>query len=164
MNILHLVAAALLASLLTGCQIEVLPLDQDDNVNVDGADNTTNTETDTNNENTDPGNGDTGPGGGTDNDGDNGGGNSGEIKTSVTLYWSTPFKRVNGEPLSTDDISGYEIRYRKTSDTEFQHVFIDNAATEQYQFTGLDNALMYQFELAVVDKNGIYSEFITAVE
>ncbi len=143
MKFIHLATAAILVSFLSSCQVVLPPLGPDDNAIVD-----------------ETGNGDTGPGGGPD----NGGGNSGEIKTSVTLYWSTPFKRVNGEPLSTDDISGYEIRYRKTSDTEFQHVFIDNAATEQYQFTGLDNALMYQFELAVVDKNGIYSEFITAVE
>ena len=80
---------------------------------------------------------------------------------SVTLYWSAPIERVNGELMSFDEIGGYEIRYRETGTSAFEKLVINNAATDQYLIEDLPNA-EYEFQVATFDRSGIYSDFVTA--
>lgn len=80
----------------------------------------------------------------------------------VSLYWSPPLERVNGERLTPDDIKGFEIRYRHQSDTRYQRVFLDSNNIDSYHFDDLRDPDGYVFQIAVVDDKGIYSDFVTA--
>jgi hypothetical protein len=70
-------------------------------------------------------------------------------------------ERANGDPLSLEEIGGYEIRYRKISDSAFETIVISNAAIEQYFIDELP-AGEYEFKVATFDSDGIYSDFVTA--
>ncbi len=93
--------------------------------------------------------------------GSNGGSNDGSTR-SLTLYWSAPVERLNGEPMDFTEVGGYEIRYRSMNSGEYTNIVIDNAAVEQYSFDNLSNVDDLVFEVAVFDANGIYSEFVVA--
>ena len=83
------------------------------------------------------------------------------VPRSVTLYWSTPLERVNGEALAVTDIAGYEIRYRKVGTPNFTKVIVNGHAVNNYyidDLTGDD----YVFEVAVFDTSGLYSDFVVA--
>jgi uncharacterized protein CbrC (UPF0167 family) len=75
----------------------------------------------------------------------------------VTLRWSLPNARENGEYLELDEIGGFEVRYKKTSDSVYTSKLIqDNRTTSiNLNLTGA-----YQFEIAAYDTNGLYSVFI----
>ena len=81
---------------------------------------------------------------------------------SVTLYWSPPLERINGDLLNADDISGYIIRYRHPSENRFTSVFVSNTGVEQYYLDRIQDPGNVIFQIAAVDKNGIYSDFVTA--
>lgn len=70
-------------------------------------------------------------------------------------------ERANGDPLSLEEIGGYEIRYREAGANEYVTVIIDNGATDQYLIEDLPGA-DYEFQVATFDSNGIYSDFVTA--
>ncbi|MDX1268387.1 MAG: fibronectin type III domain-containing protein, partial [Oceanisphaera sp.] len=80
---------------------------------------------------------------------------------SVTLYWSVPMERANGDPLSLDEIGGYEIRYRETGAEDYVTLVINDAGTDQYLIEDLPGG-DYEFQVATFDSNGIYSDFVTA--
>lgn len=80
---------------------------------------------------------------------------------SVSLYWSAPMERVNGESLANSEIAGYEIRYRKDGEAKYTRVVIDNATTTQHHIDNLESG-DYRFEIAVFDTSGLYSEFVVA--
>jgi hypothetical protein len=140
MNALKLFAALLFSSALMGCQIEVAPLSGEQI----GA---TSTETDTSEARDDA-----------------------ETVTettpepsSVTLYWSAPLERVNGELMTSTEIGGYEIRYKRDTDDSYSNVVISDAAVEQYSIDELEDVDSYSFEVAVFDTDGIYSDFVVAL-
>lgn len=81
---------------------------------------------------------------------------------SVSLYWSEPLERMNGEKLEPGEIVGYVIRYRDSADSRFQTIRIDNGLTFQYHFDRISNPKNVVFQVAAVDKNGLYSDFVTA--
>ncbi|WP_028671335.1 hypothetical protein [Saccharospirillum impatiens] len=84
------------------------------------------------------------------------------VARALTLYWSAPVERLNGEPMDFTDIGGYEIRYRSQNSDNYTNIVIDNPAVEQYSFDALSNVNDLVFEVAVFDANGIYSEFVIA--
>lgn len=79
---------------------------------------------------------------------------------SVNVLWSRPFTRMNGDRMELDELAGYEIRYRKAGDDEFEVVQVDNSYT-QYTISDLESG-DYIFELAAYDVDGLYSDFVTA--
>ena len=83
--------------------------------------------------------------------------------TSVTLYWSAPLERVNGDSMAGTEIGGYEIRYKKPADAAYQNVLISEAGVDQHSFLDLSDADAYSFEVAVFDSDGIYSDFVIAM-
>lgn len=89
-------------------------------------------------------------------------GSSGSQTGSVTLYWSPPLERINGDRLNADDISGYIIRYRHPSENRFTSVYVTNTGVEQYFLDRIQDPGNVIFQIAAVDKNGIYSDFVTA--
>lgn len=136
-------ALVFITSFLMGCQIEVAPI-SDEQVN--GQEGTTESNT-------------------TDNRQDsNGDSSQNGADRSVTLYWSAPIERVNGEVMVQADIGGYEIRFKKINDSNYESVLINDASVEQYSFNDLDNLDDYVFEVAVFDTDGIYSDFVVAQE
>lgn len=80
----------------------------------------------------------------------------------VSLYWSPPLERVNGDSLELTDIMGYEIRYWYRGDEQYERVFIDGYSIDSYHFDDLPNVQEVTFKIAVVDSNGLYSEFVAA--
>jgi len=102
----------------------------------------------------------------TANNGNSNSGNAGSgddsVARALTLYWSAPVERLNGEPMDFTDIGGYEIRYRAMNSGDYTNIVIDNPAVEQYSFDALTNVNDLVFEVAVFDANGIYSEFVVA--
>jgi len=81
---------------------------------------------------------------------------------SVMLYWSAPTKRVNGSAVGMDDIQGYEIRYKKQAENDYTTILVLDAYTDQLPIDNIDVASEYQFEVAAIDKYGIYSTYVTA--
>lgn len=80
---------------------------------------------------------------------------------SVSLYWSAPLERVNGETMANTEIAGYEIRYRKDGDTEYERIVLEDASATQYHIDNL-SSVDYQFEVAAIDTFGLYSDFVKA--
>lgn len=78
-------------------------------------------------------------------------------KQSATITWNHPNKRENGQFLELDEIRGYEIRYRKTTDTRYSYIVINSNRITQYTHADASNT---EFEIAVVDTNGVYSHFV----
>lgn len=56
------------------------------------------------------------------------------------------------------EIGGYEIRYRKSTDTQYTRVTLNGNRTNEYIYTG--DASGMEFEIAVFDNSGNYSRFI----
>ncbi|WP_196161677.1 fibronectin type III domain-containing protein [Reinekea sp. G2M2-21] len=154
MKFLPLIVFSLSFVALTGCQIEITPIGQEEII-VDDKGPTTDNGTVTDNS------GDTGTDTGTDTGRDTGT-DTGTVATSVTLYWSMPQERVNGESMTSNDIGGYEIRYKTDTDDTYQTVQLNNPALDQYIIDGLTDATLYQFEVAAYDADGIYSDFVVA--
>ncbi|MEJ2043365.1 MAG: fibronectin type III domain-containing protein [Reinekea sp.] len=140
MKLSHIIAAITFTSVLMGCQIEITPFDDDLAI--------------TSGNTTDNGTADTSI---TDNFRET------IVATpNVSLYWSTPLKRVSGEPLLQSDIGGYEIRYKKVDDSQYTNIVLKDNSIERYTIGGLEYAGSYTFEVAVFDTDGIYSEFVVA--
>ncbi|MGM8227131.1 discoidin domain-containing protein [Cellvibrio sp. ARAG 10.3] len=76
----------------------------------------------------------------------------------VTLDWYVPTERENGAYLELDEIGGYEIKYKKVSDSKFTVVQINDGSVDRYSLGNLSGT--YEFYIATIDVNGVYSEFI----
>lgn len=76
----------------------------------------------------------------------------------VGITWTPPDARENGTYLDITELGGYEIRYKKVSDSTFTYISIEDAWTTSYQFPWLEGD--YVFQIAAFDKNGVYSPFV----
>jgi hypothetical protein len=56
-----------------------------------------------------------------------------------------------------NEIGGYEIRYRKPTDTSFTYITLNGNLTTEYTFVGETKDL--EFEIAVFDNRGVHSRF-----
>ena len=81
----------------------------------------------------------------------------------VTIYWSAPIERVNGDLMAMNEVGGYEIRYKLASDDSYTNVVIEDGSVDQYTFLDIADAENYAFEVAVYDADGIYSDFVIAM-
>jgi hypothetical protein len=81
---------------------------------------------------------------------------------SVTLYWSRPVERFNGDLLENSDIAGYAIRYRHQSDTRFTRIFVENDGVNSFYFDAIQDPANTLFQVAAVDQAGLYSNYETA--
>src|SRR5690625_7746245 len=80
----------------------------------------------------------------------------------VVLEWDKPDERENGDYLEESEIGGYEIRYRKPGQEDYETVIIDDGLVEKYEFT--QPAGTAELENASYDSAGLYSVFITLCE
>jgi len=83
--------------------------------------------------------------------------------STVTLYWSAPMERANGEAMPASEIGGYEIRYKTVSDILYRNLVLNDGTADQYSLIDVEAAEVVSFEVAVFDTNGIYSDFVIAV-
>ncbi len=67
--------------------------------------------------------------------------------------------RENGTYLDITELGGYEIRYKKLTDTRYTYVSSADAWTMRYDFPYLAEG-DYVFQIAAFDKNGVYSPFV----
>lgn len=74
--------------------------------------------------------------------------------------WTAPSARANGDILNTEDLGGYEIRYKKVGDSKYTYITSNIGPWDNsYTLSGLPNG-SYVFEIAAFDKNGLYSDFV----
>lgn len=76
----------------------------------------------------------------------------------MTLEWTAPALRENGNYLRPSEIAGYEIRYRKAGESQYQSQFIRNGSATSFAFDWLKGD--YEFTIAVYDSKGLYSRFV----
>lgn len=76
----------------------------------------------------------------------------------VYLRWNIPRLREDGTNLDINELGGYELRYRRTAETEYTYVSIEDAWKNEHNISWLEGN--YVFEVAAFDKNGLYSKFI----
>lgn len=148
MRIIKLLTLISVVTLLVGCNVEVNSFPSDGSVDSDPI---TQSAGDTN-----TGTG-TGTGTGTDIDIED------QETATVTLYWSAPQERINGDLMAETDIGGYEIRYRNSSNADYTTLLINDSSIDQHSIPDLNNADDYSFEVAVFDTDGIYSDFVVAM-
>ena len=84
--------------------------------------------------------------------------NPGITLTDISIYWSAPTQRVNGDTITLSDIAGYEIRYKEKSDTDYSYVLIANGKQDQAQLTDINKHGSYPFEVAAIVNYGIYGQ------
>jgi hypothetical protein len=81
-----------------------------------------------------------------------------KVNGSAALSWLIPNQRENGDFLDVTELGGYELRYRKDTDTAFTYVTINDAWKNFYNFSGISGN--YIFQISAFDKNGMYSGFV----
>lgn len=74
----------------------------------------------------------------------------------ITITWNHPTTRENKAFLNPDEIGGYEIRYRKPTDSHYTYLTLSGSSRREYVFDG-DNDT--EFEIAAFDINGVYGDF-----
>jgi len=81
---------------------------------------------------------------------------------SVTIMWTRPTTRVNGQPLSVDEIHKYVISI--TNDT-YTDILIDvvDATAEKYVIENLSVGT-WSFKMAAVDTNGLSSVWTKSIQ
>lgn len=91
------------------------------------------------------------------------GGFNQSAKGPVTLYWFEPESRVNGEKLADGDIVAYAIRYRHETSQRYTTLVVDNeVGRRSYYFPAIADPENTIFQMAAIDKDGLYSNFVTA--
>lgn len=78
--------------------------------------------------------------------------------SSVNLAWDKPAKNAEGASLSTSDILGYEISYRKEGEDKYVKLFVSGGDTETKTLTDLEKG-RYEFRMATVMTGNVYSEY-----
>lgn len=81
---------------------------------------------------------------------------------SVNLQWTPPSQREDGSLLQESELSKYEIRYRALGVDTFEVVQVDATQTN-LPLVGLPIA-NYEFQIAVIDTDGLYSDFVSATQ
>ncbi|WP_119395478.1 hypothetical protein [Salinibius halmophilus] len=83
------------------------------------------------------------------------------VNEQVHLMWSPPLQREDGTTLTEAELAEYVIRYQTTGATSFEEVRLP--AT--YTSTTLElPAGEYEFQIAVVDTDGLMSDFVSAAK
>jgi len=92
---------------------------------------------------------------------------SGKINTGktgvITLNWSAPSTRTDGEPLSLSEIDGYRIYYGKHKGEYLKGADIKNGAAQSATVTGVPVGVYYVV-MTTYDANGIESAYSAAVK
>ncbi|SFR77685.1 Fibronectin type III domain-containing protein [Marinobacter daqiaonensis] len=77
--------------------------------------------------------------------------------SSVSLSWTAPGTRVNGEQLSTADLDGYIVSYGQSVDTLDQSARVESCISCEFTVANLAEGTWY-FRVQTVDTLGLVSE------
>jgi hypothetical protein len=77
----------------------------------------------------------------------------------VTIQWNHPTERENESFFELDQIGGYEIRVRSSNSSSYSYYNISGNQTTSYVLNNYLNTMT--IEIAVYDKQGLYSQFVT---
>ncbi len=81
----------------------------------------------------------------------------------ITISWSAPTTRANGDPLTVAELAGYEIYYYLEGDENNGEVIeVTNASATSQELT-LTTAGNYYFAIASIDTEGLESEMSSPV-
>ena len=83
------------------------------------------------------------------------------VAGAVSLKWLIPNQRENGDLLDVTELGGYELRYRKATDSAYTYVSINDAWQNFYSFSWLSGN--YIFQISAFDTNGLYSGFVNLI-
>jgi hypothetical protein len=83
------------------------------------------------------------------------------VSGTVGFTWLIPNQRENGNFLDITELGGYELRYRKDTDTVFTYITINDAWQNFYNFSSLSGN--YIFQISAFDKTGMYSGFVDLI-
>lgn len=86
----------------------------------------------------------------------------GAVAPSLQFNWLPPTQRENGAALTTAEIGGYELRYRLKAANNYSYVAIPSGTAKSYVLAGVA-AGDYEYQLAVYDKDGLFSNWVTVV-
>lgn len=78
---------------------------------------------------------------------------------SVTLNWTAPVARIDGEALSMSEIDGYVIYYGTNSNNFLNTMVIDDSSTTSYTLSELPVGEEYFFTVATKDTDGLESTY-----
>ncbi|AJQ97411.1 hypothetical protein [Gynuella sunshinyii] len=84
----------------------------------------------------------------------------------VRISWDTPENRENGESLYVYEIEGYEIKYRKMTDQNYQYQTLrasDYGGLIEEAEVSVAGRGTYEFAVAVFDADGLYSLYSDAM-
>ena len=84
------------------------------------------------------------------------------VAPSLQFNWVAPTQRENGAALTTAEIGGYELRYRLKTASNYSYVAIPSGTATSYVLAGVA-AGEYEYQLAVYDKSGLFSSWVTVV-
>lgn len=76
----------------------------------------------------------------------------------VRYEWVRPEARENGEPMTVEEIGGYELLI-DTGNGEYQKILIEDGTATQFDVIGQPTG-DYTASIAVFDTNGLYSQFV----
>jgi len=80
----------------------------------------------------------------------------------MQFNWVAPTQRENGAVLTTAEIGGYELRYRLKTANTYSYVAIPSGTATSYVLAGVA-AGDYEYQLAVYDKSGLFSNWVSVV-
>ena len=81
---------------------------------------------------------------------------------SITVSWTAPSTRANGEPISLSDIGGYELHYGRGTGRYGNVVTIENNGRNRYTIEGLRPG-SYFVAMRTVDTQGASSSYSAEV-
>ena len=82
---------------------------------------------------------------------------------TVTLSWSAPTTRLNGDPLTVAELAGYAIYYYlEGAEEDGEVVSISNPGTTSQSIT-LSASGTYNFAIATIDTDGLESDMSTPI-
>lgn len=84
---------------------------------------------------------------------------SSAVGRQVTIQWSHPNQRENGDFLELNEIGGYEIRTRPLNSAVYSYFTIQGNQTTSYVLNNYVSTTTV--EIAVFDNKGLYSQFVT---
>lgn len=84
------------------------------------------------------------------------------VEVPVVLTWQEPSFRADGSFLTSNELSGFEISYRRVDRTQFVTQVIDGADVSTAEIL-VDSLADYEFRMASIDVDGLHSDYSPAI-
>ena len=85
------------------------------------------------------------------------------VEVPIVLTWQEPSFRADGSFLTSSELSGFEISYRRIDRSQFVTQVIEGADVSSAEIL-VDSLAVYEFRMASIDSNGLYSDYSPTTE